>query len=812
MTGVEGIAGQGTGTNDRDTIHDCAGRYCVRRMLLPILWHALPQLWVGRQAGPWLILVSCWVVSCMLLLCIASPVRAKPKAVPTRRSVPATQKGVVAAERSYEQRLQRALELTHHKRWQQALQTIGPLDGIAVVTPTIGRLWFLRATLAHTLADTPSALHAWSQVWQHYPPLADYAAWDMAQYYAAQALLPELQDTVSALAQHYPFSRLVPPGQFLLGQTQQRLGHVAEAQTTLEHLLQTWTDHPILPEACVLLGHLYAETGELWRAFQILQRAGESYPRHPLAASAFERSRQLLALLPTDQHPPPVPEAVLASIDVLAEAQLWSEVEARLATLDAVTEPSTLVIHVLLKRAAVALRRERLSDAQALLQQIVQRFPHGAHLGEVRYLQSIVRTRQGARVSLDQPHLTPHDHAPLLHGVTTAFARIIGMLGVRQAFAARPAAYAQRLLRDMAPGESAARSAWQAGWEQYRQGLYDTAAQHWDGFETRFPRTVLVPQVLYWQARAAALAGHDATALRLYRRLIYDFPGHYYHHLAISSLRQLQNAQRAVEVPEETPPTIPWTPPRPPAALEATTASLTRERFHFIRVQELQRLRMYPVASQEIHTLSPLLPNTPPTRYFLATLFTTSQEYAAVLRLLGGMTEGMLPAEVRGLPQTFWTMIYPRAFWPEVLEQSKRVGLNPYLVLSMMRQESAFDPVAVSPAGARGVMQLMPATAQEVASRVSPDQVSREQLHNPAFSITLGAHYFAGLLTRYQGNTVLALAAYNAGPGQVTRWLAQWPNLPMEEWIEHIPFDETRAYVKLVLRNLAVYERVYAAS
>lgn len=130
----------------------------------------------------------------------------------------------------------------------------------------------------------------------------------------------------------------------------------------------------------------------------------------------------------------------------------------------------------------------------------------------------------------------------------------------------------------------------------------------------------------------------------------------------------------------------------------------------------------------------------------------------------------------------------------------------------MMRQESAFDPAAVSPVGARGVMQLMPATAQEVASRVSPDQVSIEQLHNPAFSIALGARHFAGLLTRYQGNMVLALAAYNAGPGHVTRWLAQWPNLPREEWIEHIPFDETRAYVKLVLRNLAVYERLYAAS
>jgi soluble lytic murein transglycosylase len=171
--------------------------------------------------------------------------------------------------------------------------------------------------------------------------------------------------------------------------------------------------------------------------------------------------------------------------------------------------------------------------------------------------------------------------------------------------------------------------------------------------------------------------------------------------------------------------------------------------------------------------------------------------------------EAMSPAEVRGLPRTFWTLLFPRAFWSEVLQQSKRLGLNPYVVLSMMRQESAFNPMAVSRAGATGLMQLMPATAQEVASRLALPQDSIEQLHDPQLNITLGTHYFAELLERYRGNVVLALAAYNAGPSQVTRWLEQWPHLAMEEFIEHIPFHETRAYIKLVLRNLAVYERLY---
>lgn len=156
----------------------------VRTMLTPTLWRPLPQPWAGRQDVPGLVLVSCWVVSCVLVLCMALPVLAKPKgkAAPVRRSGLVAQKGAGAAALSYEKRLQLALELMRHTQWPQAVQTIGPLDGIPVVTPTMGRLWFLRALLAQNLADVPSALHAFTQIWQHYPPLADYAAWEMAQY------------------------------------------------------------------------------------------------------------------------------------------------------------------------------------------------------------------------------------------------------------------------------------------------------------------------------------------------------------------------------------------------------------------------------------------------------------------------------------------------------------------------------------------------------------------------------------------------------------------------------------------------------
>src|SRR5262249_21012283 len=117
----------------------------VRTMLTPTLWCPLPQPWASRQNMPGLVLVPCWVVSCALVLCMALPVLAKPKekAASVRRGGLVAQKSTGVAALSYEKRLQRTLELMRHKQWQQAVQTIGPLDGISVVTPTIGRLWFL---------------------------------------------------------------------------------------------------------------------------------------------------------------------------------------------------------------------------------------------------------------------------------------------------------------------------------------------------------------------------------------------------------------------------------------------------------------------------------------------------------------------------------------------------------------------------------------------------------------------------------------------------------------------------------------------
>ena len=134
------------------------------------------------------------------------------------------------------------------------------------------------------------------------------------------------------------------------------------------------------------------------------------------------------------------------------------------------------------------------------------------------------------------------------------------------------------------------------------------------------------------------------------------------------------------------------------------------------------------------------------------------------------------------------------------------------LTYAIIRQESQFEADAVSRAGARGLMQLMPATARSVAKSEGLGASPDDKLFDPAFNIRLGRSYLASLVDDFGGSYVLAIASYNAGPGRAREWMRSFgdprsPEVDVVDWVEMIPFEETRTYVQRVMENLHVYRR-----
>tara|TARA_R100000541_G_scaffold301_4_gene1273 strand:+ start:32776 stop:34680 length:1905 start_codon:yes stop_codon:yes gene_type:complete len=192
--------------------------------------------------------------------------------------------------------------------------------------------------------------------------------------------------------------------------------------------------------------------------------------------------------------------------------------------------------------------------------------------------------------------------------------------------------------------------------------------------------------------------------------------------------------------------------------------------------------------------------------YHVSRLF-SRDELVAQARLAYEL-EWYFPA-IRTISQAkYWDDLdirFPMAHRSSLVNAAKAREIHPSWAFAITRQESAFMADARSHVGASGLMQLMPATAKETARRFGIPLASPQQVLNPNVNIQLGAAYLSQIYGQFNGNRVLASAAYNAGPGRVRQWLKNAQHLPFDVWVENIPFDETRQYVQNVLTYSVIY-------
>lgn len=157
----------------------------------------------------------------------------------------------------------------------------------------------------------------------------------------------------------------------------------------------------------------------------------------------------------------------------------------------------------------------------------------------------------------------------------------------------------------------------------------------------------------------------------------------------------------------------------------------------------------------------------------------------------------------------FWRIFYPWPYKQDMIEVAVNSGVDPFLLAAVTKVESGFDPYACSSAGAVGLMQVMPDTAGWVSQQIGFKDFHADLLYQPEVNLQIGCWYLSNLLNEFDGNMAAALAAYNAGRGNVSTWLSsgQWKGTKKD--LKNIPFPETREYLKLVFRNYEIYRYLY---
>jgi soluble lytic murein transglycosylase len=314
----------------------------------------------------------------------------------------------------------------------------------------------------------------------------------------------------------------------------------------------------------------------------------------------------------------------------------------------------------------------------------------------------------------------------------------------------------------------------------------------------------------YWAARDSERAGKLAEARAIYEAMLARYGANWYGYLSQQRLDQLKKTGANV-------PATAFAPDSPvaravenlkPVSVAEETAG-PNEATRLVKAEQLSAAAWDDAAHAELDKALESAPTSPALNLAKAKLYRARGDNVQALNVLKRSFPDYSQMQPEELTRDEWDVFYPLAYWDAISQESRARSLDPYTVAGLIRQESVFNPRAVSGANAYGLMQLLPSTAQLTAKRYGVDDpiTTETLLSNPRLNIRLGTSYLREQLDKY-GRIEYVAAAYNAGPGRVVEWRASLP-LQIDEWAEAIPFKETRGYVQGVVRNTLQYRRLY---
>lgn len=350
----------------------------------------------------------------------------------------------------------------------------------------------------------------------------------------------------------------------------------------------------------------------------------------------------------------------------------------------------------------------------------------------------------------------------------------------------------------------AERAAWKLGWWLYKAGEYREAAEVFERAAAMAPRSDFRPPWLYWAGRAHDRVGDPSRANGRYALVTVDYLNSYYGRLASRRLAERGLAagrldgpialERPTPAPSRVPPTVRRSvePPAPP----------TRR-----VIETLIALELYDLAIDELLYAQRQWGTSSAIEATLAWVYARQGDLRRGINAMRRAYPQFMAAGGELLPEPILKTIFPVDYWDLIRKYSTQRGLDPYLVVALVAQESTFQPAARSSANAYGLMQIIPATGRRLA-RQEGLRFTTRMLTNPQTNVRLGTRHFAALIKQFGGEH-FALASYNAGEHRVLRWQRERPGFEQDEFIDDIPFPETQNYVKRILGTAEDYRQLY---
>ncbi|MBI5235421.1 MAG: transglycosylase SLT domain-containing protein [Deltaproteobacteria bacterium] len=612
----------------------------------------------------------------------------------------------------------------------------------------------------------------------------DYALFNLAVVHEKKGSLESALILHEIILKDYGGSALVPLSRKRRAGLLMRLGRLSEARGVF---LAYASDNPhdaFTPEALYKAMYLSVELSEPRAAQEIAKRALTAYPDDVAAQRTTKLAAQkgwAEAIVLTEDESITATDALFAASRYADAAKRYDEIRG--------LKDGKRREQATLKLVDCLMRLKRYVEAERELKTFLTARHVVEFEAQARYKLMVALVRQDKTVEAESLLEQLSGKSPK----SEEHAKALLLMGRAYEEDNNPAKAAQKykkVVDGFASGAHRAEALWALGWASLRAGELTTA-------EKMFSEAGREARSAYWLARALEAAARFDEALKLYNGLCRsDSP--YYCRLAKMRLAALPAG--AAPLSAALPVALSEQAFEAPAIQASPSVISLSNDVRYETIKELLVLGLKEDASAEIALLAKRSAASPDALREVSALFYEAEDYYRAL----ASYKRYATAAKRDVRVMDAHLAYP----PQVVEMIKdapaELGVDAYLVAAVAREESEFNRVAISGAGALGMMQIMPATGRLIAKGKGIKGFDEAWLFDPMTSVRFGSWYLARLLERFDNKLHLAIAAYNAGPTAVEKWMKKLPEEP-DEFVESIPYAETRNYVKRVLGSYDAY-------
>lgn len=641
---------------------------------------------------------------------------------------------------------------------------------------------------AHYLdKDFSSARSSWDRAKPLEPVLGDYLAFLQAAAYQGEGNHAAVLQTLDGFDQKYPDSLESHDVALLYASALMATGAPDRAAAYLEKHRQ-----PVKPDIEITLGRAYVAAGDKPKAADIFHKLYFEMPTSAEAEAAAIELRTLGEAQPVGSF-----DQRHNRVGLLTKGRRYRDVLNELSPLVEQAPPDKMV-ELQVEFATALYRNRKRDDAQHLFESILQTQSASvdAKAQSLYFLAEIARDKDDGQKNRDYVAQL-RTLAPDSSWMTDALLSSGNMYMLRRDYEVAVPFYAEVYQRQK-NGRLSAYTHWKTAWLTYRMGKKDDAKRLFEEQLSMYPNSAEVPNAIYWRGRLAEEDGDKKLARAYYQKLADNYRYFYYANLA---------RDRMAGVGDETvdPPLLESL-PRPTAPPRDWDAPADNVRAQ--KAQLLANAALFDFAVAEMQAASAGSP--PWEAKSVAEIYNQQGSYIRSIETLKRAVPGYFAAEIPQIPRPVWESLFPRPFWEELKRDSAANRLEPHLVASLIRQESEFNPSAISPANAMGLMQLLPSVGKGLAREMKIRHFSPDDLLVADTNLRMGTRYFKHMVDHYDGHVEYALAAYNAGEDRVDDWRKNGNFANVEEFVESIPFTETREYVQAIMRNAVIYKLLYS--